>query len=197
MSAFAPRPDARTKLEGSAVFGMDLDAPGMLWGALVPAPVAHGRLRTVDLEPARALEGVVAIGSADLPRLLPGATGDPDRPIFPTGTIFYRNQPVAAVAAPTREQARAAARAVRVEVDALSVVSDLEDVFPEWPGSDADGSPHVAAHVRAREGDIEAVFRTAERVVRETYRTSSIHQVAIEPHACLADTSGGRWQVRT
>ncbi|HYA54548.1 MAG TPA: xanthine dehydrogenase family protein [Thermoplasmata archaeon] len=197
MSTFAPRPDARSKLEGTAVFGMDLDAPGMLWGALVPAPVAHGRLRAVDLGPARDLEGVVAVGSADIARLLPDAKGDPDRPIFPLDTIFYRNQPVAAVAAPTRELARAAARAVRVEVDALPIVSDLEEVFPEWPGPNAEGSPHVAAHVRAREGDVEAVFRTAETVVRETYRTSSIHQVAIEPHACLAEVTDGRWRVRT
>jgi len=195
MSA-SPRPDARLKLEGSATFGMDLEAPGMLWAALVPSPVAHGRLSSVDLSPARSLEGVVAIGAADLSRLLPGA-GDPDRPLFPSETVSFRGQPVAAVAAPSRELARQAARAVRVEVESLPVVSDLEDVFPEWPGPSADASPHVAAHVRARDGDVEAVFRTAETVVRETYRTSSVHQVAIEPHACLAELVDGEWRVRT
>ena len=195
MSA-SPRPDARLKLEGSATFGMDLEAPGMLWAALVPSPVAHGRLSSVDLSPARSLEGVVAIGAADLSRLLPGA-GDPDRPLFPSETVLFRGQPVAAVAAPSRELARQAARAVRVEVESLPVVSDLEDVFPEWPGPSADASPHVAAHVRARDGDVEAVFRTAETVVRETYRTSSVHQVAIEPHACLAEVVDGEWRVRT
>ena len=191
------RPDARLKLDGSAVFGTDLEAPGMLWAALVPAPVAHGRIRSVDLAPARALEGVVAVGAADLPALLPGATGDPDRPLFPKEVVFYRSQPVAAVAAPTRELARQAARAVRVDVEPLPVVSDLEDVFPEWPGPAADASPHVAAHVRARDGDVEAIFRKAETVVRETYRTSSVHQVALEPHACLAEVRDGRWHVRT
>jgi CO/xanthine dehydrogenase Mo-binding subunit len=192
-----PRPDSRPKLDGSAVYGADLDVPGMLWAALVPAPIAHGRLRSVDLAPARAMEGVVAIGAADLAKLLPGSKGDPDRPIFPTETIFYRNQPVAAVAAPTRELARQAARAVRVDVEPLPVISDLEQVFPEWPGSSADGSVHVAAHVRAREGDIDAVFRSAETVVAETYRTSSVHQVALEPHACLAEVKGDIWRVRT
>ena len=191
------RPDSRPKLEGSAVYGVDLEVPGMLWAALVPSPVAHGRVRSVDLAPARALEGVVAVGAADLERLLPGAHVDPDRPVFPSGTVVYRNQPVAAVAAPTLERARAAARAVRVEVDPLPAVADLEEVFPEWPGPSADGSPHLAAHVRARDGDIESVFRAAGTVVRETYRTSSVHQVAIEPHACLAEVTDGRWRVRT
>ena len=194
---YSMRSDARTKLDGSAVFGMDLEAPGMLWGALVPAPIAHGRLRSVDLAPARALEGVVAIGAPDLARLIPGATGDPDRPIFPTETVFYRHQPLAAVAAPTRELAREAARAVRVDIEPLPVVADLEDVFPDWPGPNAERSPHVVAHVRAREGNLEEVFRTAETVVREVYRTSSVHQVALEPHACLAEVRGELWRVTT
>ena len=192
-----PRPDARPKLEGSAVFALDLAVPGMLWAALVPAPVAHGRLRSVDLAPARALPGVVAIAAADLAALLPGKSGDPERPVFPSETVVYRNQPVAAVAAPTRELARQAARAVRVDVEPLPVVSDLEQVFPEWPGPKAEGSAHVAAHVRAREGNIDAVFRSAETVVEETYRTSSVHQVALEPHACLAEVTGDIWRVRT
>lgn len=192
-----PRPDARPKLEGSAAFALDLDVPGMLWAALVPSPVAHGHLRSVDLSPARALPGVVAISAADLGSLLTGKSGDPDRPVFPSETVIYRNQPVAAVAAPTRELARQAARAVRVEVEPLPVVSDLEQVFPDWPGPKAEGSTHVAAHVRAREGDIEAVFRSAETVVAETYRTSSIHQVALEPHACLAEVTGDVWRVQT
>jgi CO/xanthine dehydrogenase Mo-binding subunit len=192
-----PRPDARPKLEGSVVYAMDLDVPGMLWAALVPSPVAHGRLRSVDLAPARALPGVVAIAAADIPTLLPGKSGDAERPVFPSETVVYRNQPVAAVAAPTRELARQAARAVRVDVEPLPVVSDLEQVFPEWPGPKAEGSAHVAAHVRAREGNIDAVFRSAETVVAETYRTSSVHQVALEPHACLAEVTGDIWRVRT
>lgn len=193
-----PRPDARPKLDGSAEYAVDLDVPGMLWAALVPSPVAHGRLRSVDLAPARALVGVVAIGAADLASLLPGGgTGDPERPIFPADEVVYRNQPVAAVAAPTRELAREAARAVRVDVEPLPAVIDLEEVFPEWPGSDVGDSAPIAAHVRAREGDIEAVFRSAGTVVRETYRTASVHQVALEPHACLAEVKGDIWRVRT
>ena len=34
-------------------------------------------------------------------------------------------------------------------------------------------------------------------VVRETYRTAGIHQVPLEPHACVAEVVGDRWHVRT
>jgi CO/xanthine dehydrogenase Mo-binding subunit len=191
------RPDAAAKAAGRVVFGADLDVPGMLWGALVLAPVAHGRLRSVDLGPARALPGVIAIGADDLDTLLEGRSGDAERPAFPRETVVYRNQPVAAVAAPTLALAREAARAVRVTVDPLPVVADLDAVFPEWPGSEVGPSPRIAAHVHARRGDVDRAFREAATVVRETYRTGSVHPVALEPHACVAEVRDGRWTVHT
>ncbi len=197
MSSATARPDAALKAAGRAVFATDLELPGMLWGALVLAPVAHGRIRSVDLAGARALEGVVAVGHADLARLTGGLSGDAERPAFPRDTVAYRHQPVAAVAAPTLERAREAARAVTVAVDELGAIANIDGIFPDWPGSEASRSPHVAAHVRARKGDVEAAFRDAELVVRETYRTASVHQVALEPHACVADVVDDRWTVHT
>jgi len=191
------RPDAEVKLRGAAVFGTDVEVPGMLWGALVPSPVAHGRVRSIDLTAARALPGVTAIGPDELAHLLPSGTRDPDRPLFAGDLVVYRNQPVAAVAAPSAAAAARAVAAVRVTVDALPVISDLESIFPEWPGSEAGTSSHVAAHVRARDGDLEAEFRNADRVVREVYRTASVHHVALEPHACVAEVRDGVWHVRT
>ena len=191
------RPDLAEKIAGRVRYATDLEVPGMLWGALVPAPVAHGRLRAVDLGPARARPGVVAISAADLAALVGGRQGDRDRPAFPHERVEYLHQPVAAVAAPSLAEARAAAKAVRVEVEPLPVVSDVDAVFPDWPGSSAAQHPSVAAHVHARRGEVEEAFRTAETVVRETYRTASVHQVALEPHACLAEVEGERWRVRT
>jgi len=193
----AVRPDLSAKIGGRTVYGTDLEAEGMLWGALVLSPVPHGRVVSVDVAPARARSGVVAISAADVPGLLGGAGGDAERPPFPTDTIAYPAQPLAAVAAPTLAEARAAARAVRVTIDPAPAVTDLEAVFPAWPGPGAGGSPSVAAHVRARRGDVDEALGRAEVVVRETYRTSGIHQVALEPHACLGDVRAGRWHVRT
>jgi CO/xanthine dehydrogenase Mo-binding subunit len=193
----AVRPDAQLKLRGAAVYGMDLDLPGMLWGALVPAPVAHGRLRALDLSAARALAGVTVVGPDDLGRLLGAGERDAERPLFPGEEVVYRNQPLAAVAAPSLAEARAAAREVRSVIDPLPAVTDLDDLFPEWPGPELEGSPLVAAHVHARHGDVDSEFRGADRVVSETYRTASVHQVALEPHACVAEIRGSTWYVRT
>ncbi len=193
----AGRPDAETKLRGAVEFGTDLAVPGMRWGVLVLAPAAHGRIRRVDLSAARALPSVVAIGADDVGPLVGGAKGDPDRPPFPSREIVYRSQPIAAVAAPSLAAAREAAKAVRVEVDAEPAIADLERLFPEWPGPQARASPQVAAHVLAHRGDVDRALAEAETVVAETYRTAGIHQVALEPHACVAEVTGDRWTVRT
>ncbi|MCI4343729.1 MAG: xanthine dehydrogenase family protein molybdopterin-binding subunit [Thermoplasmata archaeon] len=193
----AARPDAGVKLAGTAVFGTDLDVPGMLWAAFVPAPIAHGRIRSLDLRAARALPGVTVLGPDDLGRFFGPAERDQERSLFALGEVIYRNQPLAVVAAPSALEARAAVDAVKVEIDPLPIIADLETVFPDWPGSDADASPQVAAHVHARHGNVDDEFRGADRVVSETYRTASVHQVALEPHACVAEIRGDVWYVRT
>ncbi|MCI4324952.1 MAG: xanthine dehydrogenase family protein molybdopterin-binding subunit [Thermoplasmata archaeon] len=191
------RSDAALKSRGGAEYGLDLETHGMLHGVLVPSPVASGVLRSIDLSAARTAPGVVvAVGPAELAALLPNG-GDAERPVFPRSRVMYRNQPVAAVAARTLAEARAAARLVRVDVTNEPPLIDLEERFPEWPASLTSHDPAVVAHVVARHGDLAAAFRTADLVHSETYRTSGIEHVALEPHACLAVVRDGTWHVTT
>ncbi len=193
------RPDATPKAFGRVEYGTDLETDGMLWAGLVRAPIAHGRIARLDLDAGRRVPGVVGVvGPEDLKRLLPRGGGDAERPIFPPQEILYRGQPVAAVAAETRDAARRGARAVRVEVAPLPVIARIEDVFPDWPMDPlAKKNPHVVGHVHVRAGDVTERFRAAELVHSESYRTSGVHQVALEPHACLATVTDGTWRVRT
>ncbi len=192
------RSDAEPKTRGALEYGTDLEAPGMLWAALVRSPVAHGRIVHMDLAGARKMPGVVAVvGPDDLRTLLPKAALEVERPVFPLQEIRYRGEPVAAVAAETLAQARRAAAAVAVEVESLRVDARIEDIFPEWPSAAAADDPHVVGHVHARHGDVDGKFRTAELVHSETYRTSGVHQVALEPHACLGEIRDGTFCIRT
>ncbi len=189
--SYAVRSDALAKARGAVPYGMDIESPGMLWGALVLAPITHGMIRSIDLTAARSIPGVTAIGPEDLPRLLPGVPTDPERPIFPSKTIQYHAQPIAAVAAPTLEVARRAAQAVKVETRQHPAVESIDEaaIGPK---------PEVIGHVHARYGDLDGVFRTADFVLTETYRTNSVSQVALEPHAAIAEIrDDGTWFVRT
>ena len=66
------RREDRRLLRGQGQFIADLVLPRMLHAVLVRSPVAHARIRSVDLSRAAAAPGVVlALNGADLLQLLP------------------------------------------------------------------------------------------------------------------------------
>src|SRR5947207_15656504 len=66
------RREDRRLLMGQGQFVADLVLPRMLHAVLVRSPVAHARIRAVDLSRARAAPGVMAaLNGADLLQMLP------------------------------------------------------------------------------------------------------------------------------
>ena len=56
-----PRVEMPAKLNGTAVFGMDVRVPGMLYAAVKQSPVFGGQVKTFDKEPALRRPGVVDV----------------------------------------------------------------------------------------------------------------------------------------
>ena len=68
------RTDARDKVTGRAIYGVDVEVPGTLTAVVLRSPVAAGRIRRLDLDAVRRAPGVRAvIAAADVP-------DDPPRP---------------------------------------------------------------------------------------------------------------------
>ena len=67
-----PMVDATARVTGAMGFVLDLELPGMLHAAFVRSPVAHARIRSVDLSPALQAPGVaLALSGAELRQALP------------------------------------------------------------------------------------------------------------------------------
>jgi len=118
------RPDGLDKVTGKARFGADLTLPGMLEGAVARSPHAHARIVSIDTSAAEAMAGVHAvITAADLPDLAEaGAKADDvfmSEKILARKKALWEGHPVAAVAATSREIARAAAAAIEVVYEQL------------------------------------------------------------------------------
>ena len=121
---------------------------------------------------------------------------------------------VAAVAAPTREAARAAARLVEVEYEELPAVFDpIAAVAPRRAAraravgrarpSDAvsiDVRP-IAGHATSATASASATATSppastqADVIVEETFRTAGAAHAPMEPHAALAEWEDGRLEV--
>src|SRR6202023_1984596 len=91
---------------------------GTLEAALVLSPHAHARIRRVDLSAALAAPGVVAaITAADIPGKNDIAPIRSEEPALAADVVEYEGQPVAAIAAATLDQARAAAKLVAIDYE--------------------------------------------------------------------------------
>src|ERR1044071_1688120 len=55
------RLDARAKVDGSAIYGMDVKLPGLLTAVIVRPPVRGGTIRSLDASAAKAAHGVVDV----------------------------------------------------------------------------------------------------------------------------------------
>jgi xanthine dehydrogenase large subunit len=104
--------------------------PGTLEAALVLSPHAHARIRSVDLSACLAASGVVAaVTAADIPGrndIAPIRSGEP---ALAADIVEYEGQPVAAIAAATLDQARAAAKLAAIDYEALPAVLTIEEAI--------------------------------------------------------------------
>jgi xanthine dehydrogenase large subunit len=119
-----PHDSARKHVSGTALFVDDIaEPPGMLHAALVLSQIAHGRLLRIDVSRAEHAPGVVAIiTAADIPGKNDIAPIAADEPLFAADVVQYAGQPVAAIAAETRDQALAAAKTVTVHIEPLPAI---------------------------------------------------------------------------
>ncbi|UWF66882.1 MULTISPECIES: xanthine dehydrogenase molybdopterin binding subunit [unclassified Brucella] len=111
---------AHKHVTGTAVYIDDIPEPeGTLHIGVGYASVAHGRIKSIDLEAVRAAPGVVDILTC---KDVPGKndvspSGMHDDPIFAVDKVEFHGQPIFAVVAKTRDQARRAARLAKIEYE--------------------------------------------------------------------------------
>ena len=182
----AVRPDIRSHLVGGTRYIADLHLPGMLHVELLRSAEAHARIRSIDLDEARTMPGVVAtLTGAEVPVNSFGTTYF-DQPVLASEIVRHRGDPIVAVAAETRQQARDAIARVRVDYDPLPAVFDpleaLEDDAPR-----IHGASNVYTSKTIVKGEVEAALADADLVVSGRYRTQMIEHVPLEPHAAIAE----------
>jgi xanthine dehydrogenase large subunit len=124
---------AHKHVAGEAVYIDDIAEPaGLLHVYLGLSTVAHARIRSIDLAQVRAAPGVVrVVTAADIPGCNDvGSMGLGDEPLFVTDLVETIGQPLFAVAARTREEARRAATLAVVDYDKLEPVLDIAAARP-------------------------------------------------------------------
>ena len=202
------RPDGVDKVTGRAVYGADVQMPGLIHGKILRSPHAHARILGIDAGAALRMPGVLAVVTAEDFLASPEgeaaggeaqvSLADLSRNVLAREKVLYHGHAVAAVAATTQRLARAALDAIRVEYQPLGAVLDLdsamapdaslvhEEMLTQGAEPAATQPSNIASRMAMQKGDVEQGFAEAEVVLERTYSCSMVHQGYIEPHACLA-----------
>jgi len=202
-----PRIEAREKVTGRAEYTHLMQLPGMLFAKIVRSTVAHGRIKSIDTGPARAIPGVYAVyTSDDILKIIPNPYYGPafhDQPILAIGKVHFVGEPVAAVLAADPHVAEQAVQEIVADYEELPAVFDEleaaenktlvhEELKPAGTFADLKHlkgrkGTNIALDFRLRRGDVEKGFAEAAHVFEHTFRTQKVLHVPLEPHASIAD----------
>jgi xanthine dehydrogenase large subunit len=181
-----PHESAHLHVAGEATYIDDIpEAAGTLHAALGLSPVAHGTLKSIDVETLRALPGVVAVLTAkDIPGVNDWGSIVHDDPILATGELRYLGQPVFAVIAQTRDAARRAAAKARqvIACDERPPVLTPQDAHAK--GQYVLPPMHLVRSTR--EGGARAAIDAAPHRLKGTLEVGGQEQFYLEGQISLA-----------
>ena len=193
------RPDGQAKVDGSAIYPDDIDAPNALIAKVVFSDKPHARMRSMDTTRTLAIPGVVTvITAADIPMNEYGLTMF-DQPVLvgvdgtgksnvPSDVSRWEADQIAVVVAETSEAALAGARALEVEWTDLPIAGDITTsdlgntlVHPE---NGHDTNSYFA--LKIRRGDMDAAWHDADVVIEGSYLVPHQEHAYLQPEAAVA-----------
>ena len=152
-----PHDSARLHVQGSATYVDDIREPeGTLHVAIGMADKASGALRSLDLSAVRAAAGVMAVlTAADIPGKNDIAPVFGDEPLFADNEVMFHGQPLFAVVARSRDEARRAAKLAKIEIEEQPPSVTVADALKT--------GKRVQDDYAFGRGDAEAAIRKAAR----------------------------------
>src|SRR6202521_1705177 len=195
------RREDRRLLIGQGQFIADLVLPRMLHAVLLRSPVAHARIRLVDLSRSAAAPGVLlALNGTDLLQLLPPVPEgqislrskwtstiqhkflNPHQPLLAHDKVRHVGEAVAIVVAESRDQAEDAAELVTLDLEELPAVVDPEAALRSGAPIVHDRfDTNLIGQFSVGKGDADRVLAAApHRLKRRFYH----HRYAAVPLEC-------------
>ena len=183
-------------LRGAGAFIDDLKREGMLHAVVLRSPVAHGRIRSIDAQAARAMPGVHAVMTAadigDVPMIPLRLANLPEfksylQPVIAKDKVRYVGEPIALVVAETQGQAEDALEKIEVDIERLPA---LPDRHVAAAGKsllfDASGSNRAVRYTAAF-GDADAAFAKAEYIRKEKFACHRLTGLPLETRGQISE----------
>jgi carbon-monoxide dehydrogenase large subunit len=197
------RKEDDTLVRGKGRYTDDFNLPGQAYAVVVRSTHAHGLIRGLGTDAARAMPGVLGVWTGkDLDAAghgpftcglpLKNRDGSPllqtNRQPLATDKVRFVGDPIAFVVAETLAQARDAAEAVEIDIEPLPAVTDPEEAAQPGAPQLYDHIPNNVA-LDYHYGDMEkvnAAFAGAAHVTKVDIENTRVAVVSMEPRVGLA-----------
>lgn len=204
-----PRRDGLGHVTGKTVYVGDVYYPNMLHLKMVRSPVPHARIKGIDFSEAEKVPGFVRVLThRDVPKniytiLCLIGVGPDDEPVLAVDRVRYKGEPIAAILAETEAAAMEAVARVRLDLEELPAVFDVEEALKPGAPVIADTGLNYFVYEghhcrRVRYGDVAQGFAEADFIVEDEYNTKPIEHATVETTGCVAKPEAdGRITVHT
>ncbi len=189
-----PRVEGFDKVTGRAEFTDDIDLHGMVYAKVYCSPVAHGKIKKVDISKAEKYPGVLAVITGDeCPKKYSVNDLLPTETALAVDKVRYFGEGISAVAAISEQIASEAVELIEVEIEELPAVVTAQEsaeqtdnlIHQEYPNN----TNHTAEQIF---GDVDDALVRADVVVEETFYTSMVNGGFLEPQSAVADYDPGK-----
>jgi xanthine dehydrogenase large subunit len=170
---------SRKHVDGSAVYIDDIpEPPRMLQVYIAMSTRAHARITELDLSAVRTAPGVACVLTAtDIPGINDASPIMGDDPVFAVDTVHYVGQSLFAVAAPTIDEARAAAQLARVEYEDLEAHLTVDEAM--------EASSFVLPPMEMKLGDADKALKSAPHKISGRMRIGGQDHFYLEGQIAL------------
>ncbi|MBF0548904.1 MAG: xanthine dehydrogenase family protein [Deltaproteobacteria bacterium] len=182
-----PRTDALTKVRGEERFAADYYGRDLVWAGVKRAGIPHARLKSLDVDQARQVPGVIAVLThRDIPGENRQGVVRKDQPVLVDDKVRHAGDALALVLAESKSALAAALKCIMCELEPLPGVFDPEQAL-------ADGAPlvhednpegNILLKAEVKTGGDESVWDECAAVIEACFET---------PHQehCFLETESG------
>ena len=197
-----PRSEDPVLVSGKGRYSDDVNLPGQAYAVMVRSQVAHGIIRGIDADEARKMPGVLGIwtgadlnaagyGALKTVMMVPNRDGSqmktPTRYSLATEKVRFVGDPVAFVVAETLAEAKDAAEAVVLDIEALPAVTEARDAAQPGAPIVFDEAPeNVCADFQYGDSaKVAEAFAQAAHVTKLRLVSNRIVVCAMEPRSAI------------
>ena len=173
-------PDFSNHVSGKSIYIDDIPvSEGTAFVKIFDASIAHAKIKSLDFSEAQQMESVIKIFSyKDIPGQNQIGGIIPDEPLLAEDEVHFWGQPILLIAAETEDAAEEALSKIKIEYEALPVITDPREAFKQ--------NKLLSISRKFKNGDATTAFESCKYIFEGRADTNGQEHLYLETQGAYA-----------